>query len=81
MGRDIASLVRDFFISGYLHPAINATNVVFVPKVPIPTKIGQFRPISICNIVYKVISKIISNRIKLLLADLICPTQNAFVLG
>ncbi|KAL5574669.1 hypothetical protein UlMin_016368 [Ulmus minor] len=38
-------------------------------------------PISVCNLVYKVIAKLLADRIKPLLHDLICPAQGAFVLG
>ncbi|KAL5555562.1 hypothetical protein UlMin_037798 [Ulmus minor] len=81
VGPDVVRLVQDFFISNRLHPAINSTNLVLIPKVPNPTKLNHYRLISVCNIVYKVIAKILANRIKLLLPPLICPSQNAFVPG
>ncbi|KAL5555798.1 hypothetical protein UlMin_038034 [Ulmus minor] len=50
---DVICLVRHFFLTGSLHPSLNSTNVVLVPTVPNPTNLGQYRPISVCNIVYK----------------------------
>lgn len=48
-------------------------------KVQNPTKMGEFRPISCCNTIYKCITKIIANRLKACLPNLISPNQTAFV--
>ncbi|KAL5553040.1 hypothetical protein UlMin_040441 [Ulmus minor] len=74
-------MVRDFFITGSLHPNINSTNLVLVPKSKNPSTINHFWPIAVCNIIYKVISKLLANRLKPLLSCLICSTQGAFVPG
>jgi hypothetical protein len=59
----------------------NNTTIVLIPKVESPESITQFRPISLCNVVYKVISKLIASRLKKILPEVISPTQSAFVPG
>jgi hypothetical protein len=74
IGEDLTDEVLLAVNSRTIPEGWNNTRVVLIPKVDNPEFIIQFRPISLCNVVYKVISKLISNRLKYLLLEIIFPT-------
>jgi hypothetical protein len=59
----------------------NHTNIALIPKVDNPQSVNHYRPISLTNFNYKIISKILSFRLKLVLHKIISPTQSAFLKG
>ena len=81
VGDTVVPAMLDFLNNGNMLPKINHTNIVLIPKNRNPVKISDFRPISLCNVIYKIISKVLANRLKQVLPQIISPTQNAFVLG
>ncbi|KAL0282289.1 UNVERIFIED_CONTAM: Retrovirus-related Pol polyprotein from type-2 retrotransposable element R2DM [Sesamum radiatum] len=81
IGNDICAAVAEFFISGQLLKQLNATLLVLIPKVQLPVRVSEFRPIACCNVMYKAIAKIIVGRIQPVLHSLINYSQNAFVPG
>ena len=81
MDDDVVFVVLDFLNNGNMLLGINYKNIVFSPKVKNSEKMSDFRPISLCNVNFKIISKVLENRLKQVLPQIISPTQSAFVLG
>ena len=81
LGEELEDEVLEAVNSATVPEGWNATTIVLIPKVEAPEKVSQFRPISLCNVVYKVISKLLANRLKKILPDIISYNQSAFVPG
>ncbi|KAL0406033.1 UNVERIFIED_CONTAM: hypothetical protein Slati_3917200 [Sesamum latifolium] len=81
VGEDFCQAVLEFFNNGHLLKQLNATFITLIPKLQLPVKVADFRPISCCNVVYKCIMKIMVKRMQLLLEKVIDNTQNTFVPG
>ena len=81
VGNDVMNVVLDFLNNGVMLPDLNHTNIVLIHKVKNPENMSDYRPIGLCNVVYKIISKVLANRLKQVLPNIISPTQSAFVPG
>ena len=81
IGPDIVTEVQGFFDSGVLPPRINETNIRLIPKIKNPQAVADYRPIALCNVYYKIISKILTKRLQPLLSSIISENQSAFVPG
>jgi hypothetical protein len=73
--------VRKFFETGCLPPSANEMAIVLIPKKDEPEVLKDFRPISLCNVIYKVVSKCMVNMLRPVLQDVIGPMQSAFEPG
>lgn len=81
IGEDVIDFCERFRVSRCLPVGSNSTQIVLIPKVNNPTTMNEFRPIALCNVLYKILAKALANRIKPLLNDLISENQCAFVPG
>lgn len=76
---DLVSIVQKFFQSGVIDLQLQETNIALIPKKTNPARMTDVRPISLCNVVYKVISKVLANRLKLIIDNIIADSQSAFI--
>ncbi|CAA7020450.1 unnamed protein product [Microthlaspi erraticum] len=81
MGIKIIQEVQQIFASGILPKSLNEMHVRLIPKVPSPRTVAEYRPIALCNVYYKVISKILTKRLQPILPTIISENQTAFVPG
>ncbi|KAL9677785.1 hypothetical protein QQ045_015621 [Rhodiola kirilowii] len=81
VGADVVRDALSCLNNNVLDTKINETLIVLVPKVKKVEKVEERRPISLCNVVMKVITKVLANRLKDVLPDLISQSQSAFVRG
>lgn len=79
--KEINEAVKVFFCEGTIPNEVNETLVALAPKVPLPESINQLRPISCCNFIAKIFSKIFVRRLKQFMDKLITQNQSAFVGG
>jgi hypothetical protein len=77
----VIGAVKKFFEMGTMPPGVNDTSIVLIPKNKNPISLRDYRPISLCNVIYKVVSKCLVNLLRSLLQDMISPTQSAFILS
>lgn len=81
VGEDVIREVKSFVQGRAMPEGWNNTVVVLIPKVPQPEHIKDLRPISLCTVIYKVASKVLSNRLKVILPEIVSLNQSAFVPG
>ncbi|GKB93871.1 RNA-directed DNA polymerase, eukaryota, partial [Tanacetum coccineum] len=77
--QDILMAVKDFFSLGYFPRGCNSSFIALIPKIHDAKFVKDFRPISLIGSVYKIIAKILANRLRLVLPYLISDVQSAFV--
>lgn len=80
-GDEVWSFVRDAFASGHFDPLVIETLIVLIPKGDNPSSFRAFRPISLCNVIYKLISKVLVAQLRPFLNDLVSPHQSSFIQG
>ncbi|GJY49333.1 reverse transcriptase [Tanacetum coccineum] len=79
VGITVMNMVSSFFESGVLPPNINKTIITLIPKVSRLESLKDMGPISLCNVLYKIISKVLVNRIKPILPRIVHENQSTFI--
>ncbi|KAJ8485323.1 hypothetical protein OPV22_017808 [Ensete ventricosum] len=81
VGNDVIKACRHFFSSGHILKEMNCTFISLVPKNDGADSLENYRPISLCNFIYKVISKLLADRLQKVMNKVISPNQAAFLKG
>jgi len=81
IGDEVTQTILDFLNHGLSPPNFNETHILLIPKIKDPKRVTDYRPISLCNAVFKIALKTIANRLKKILPFIISDTQSAFVHG
>ena len=76
---DLMEIFQVFFERGQFEKSLNATFISLIPKKSDAVEVKYFRPISLIGGVYKIIAKVLANRLKEVIGDVISESQNAFV--
>ncbi|KAK3225711.1 hypothetical protein Dsin_005573 [Dipteronia sinensis] len=81
VGVEISKVCLQVLNGGTSITEFNHTNVILIPKIQNPTSLKDFRPISLCIVIYKTMTKVLANRLKSCITSIISPSQSAFVPG
>ncbi|KAL5564670.1 hypothetical protein UlMin_027834 [Ulmus minor] len=81
VGEEVTTACLGFLNEGLDLGSINETLITLLPKVKCPTQITEFRPISLCNILYKITSKMLATRMRSVMDSTISEEQSAFIPG
>lgn len=81
IGAKVCNIVMELLNSSTSLTSINKTYITLIPKLKKPTKMIDFSPISLCNVIYKIIFNILDNKIKLILPQNVSTHQSAFISG
>ncbi|GKV12724.1 hypothetical protein SLEP1_g23841 [Rubroshorea leprosula] len=76
---DIMAFVQEFHNSGRMNRGLNSSFMVLIPKLENPQRIEEFRPISLIHSMYKIIAKLLANRLRQVMDHLIREQQMAFL--
>jgi len=78
---DIMRFVTEFHGNGKLTKGINCTFIALIPKIDNPQRLNDFHPISLVGSMYKVMAKVLANRLCKVNGNIVSPAQSAFVKG
>jgi hypothetical protein len=79
--KEVIEVVLQFFSSSWILPGFNSNIIALLPKSPEASSIDQYRPIAMANFKFKIISKVIADRLASILPNLISEEQHGFIHG
>ncbi len=77
-GNVVSKAVLNYLNGGPFDGSINSTNIVLIPKVSYSSRLSNYMPISLCNVLYKLVAKVLANCLKLVL-PMSSPQNKAFL--
>ncbi|MCI52282.1 cysteine-rich receptor-like protein kinase, partial [Trifolium medium] len=78
---DIMRFITEFHHNGKLSKGINSTFIAIIPKIDSPQRLNDFRPISLVGSLYKILAKVLANRLRLVMSSVISESQTTFCDG
>ena len=79
VGPEVCQTILSILNNGDISTKLNSTFIALIPKTKNPLNVTEFRPINLCNVLYKMVSKVLANRLNMILPHIISPTQSAFI--
>ncbi|KAJ0539673.1 putative RNA-directed DNA polymerase [Helianthus annuus] len=76
---DFGNIFKHFFETGSFSRGVSSSFIALIPKIKDPGELGDFRPINLVGIINKVVSKVLANRLKMVIGSVISETQSAFL--
>lgn len=81
IGKDVVLSTQHFFQHNYIMPNLNSNLLILIPKIPGADNLENFRPIALANFQFKILTKILADRLGLIASKIISPHQRGFILG
>lgn len=79
LGEEVSKVVLSILNENNFDSTLNCTYIALIPKVQSPKHTAEFKPISLCNVFYKIVVKVSLNRLNEILSEIISPSQSAFI--
>lgn len=81
VGTEVVNFCQTFIATSTMPHSVNDTHIILVPKKKQSELMSDFRPIALCNVVYRILAKVLANRFRGVLNTIISCAQSAFILG
>jgi hypothetical protein len=79
MKGDVMRFISEFHQNGKLTKGLNFTFIALIPKVDSPQRLNDFRPISLVGSLYKILAKLLANRLRMVIGSVISEAQTIFI--